>query len=151
MRLAEAGPWWDHAERPGLTRTRQEQDELDGLEATLADADDRALLQRTARGQLTAEHEPLTRLSVARRACRLLEQQTSRAGAASLARPERGRRCRSQCAYEQTRRARPREHVLWRTSGDRNRRGPPEVQLSPRVTGMTSMRNIPLRVLSTVE
>ena len=76
MRLAEAGPWWDHAERPGLTRTRQEQDELDGLEATLADTDDRALLQRTARGQLTAEHEPLTRLSVARRACRLLEQQT---------------------------------------------------------------------------
>jgi len=76
MRLAEAGPWWDHAERPGLTRTRQEQDELDGLEATLADADDRAALQRTAREQLTAEHEPVTRLTVARRACRLLEQQT---------------------------------------------------------------------------
>jgi len=76
MRLAEAGPWWDHAERPGLTRTRQEQDELDGLEATLADADDRAALQRTARQQLTAEHEPVTRLTVARRACRLLEQQT---------------------------------------------------------------------------
>ncbi len=76
MRLAEAGPWWDHAERPGLTRTKQEQDELDGLEATLADADDRAALQRTAREQLTAEHEPVTRLTVARRACRLLEQQT---------------------------------------------------------------------------
>jgi len=76
MRLAEAGPWWDHAERPGLTRTQQEQDELDGLEATLADADDRAALQRTARQQLTAEHEPVTRLTVARRACRLLEQQT---------------------------------------------------------------------------
>ncbi len=75
MRLAEAGPWWDHAERPGLTRTRQEQDELDGLEATLADADDRAALQRTARQQLTAEYQPLTRLTVARRACRLLEQQ----------------------------------------------------------------------------
>jgi len=76
MRLAEAGPWWDHAERPGLTRTRQEQDELDGLEATLADADDRAALQRTAREQLTAEHQPVTRLTVARRAARLLEQQT---------------------------------------------------------------------------
>jgi len=75
MRLAEAGPWWDHAQQPGLTRTRQEQDELDGLEATLADADDRAALQRTARQQLTAEYQPLTRLTVARRACRLLEQQ----------------------------------------------------------------------------
>jgi len=77
MRLAEAGPWWDHAERPGLTRTQQEQDELDGLEATLADADDRATLQRTARDQLTAEHEPVTRLTVARRAARLLEVQTA--------------------------------------------------------------------------
>ncbi len=76
MRLAEAEPWWDHAERPGLTRTRQEQDEVDGLEATLADADDRALLQRTARQQLTAEDEPVTRLTVARRAARLLERRT---------------------------------------------------------------------------
>jgi len=76
MRLAEAGPWWDHAERPGLTRTRQEQDELDGLEATLADADDRATLQLQARQQLAAAGEPVTRLAVARRACRLLEQQT---------------------------------------------------------------------------
>jgi len=79
MRLAEAGPWWDHAQRPGLTRTMQEQDELDGLEATLADTDDRAALQRTAREQLTAEGEPVTRLTVARRACRLLEQQTRNA------------------------------------------------------------------------
>jgi len=53
MRLAEAGPWWDHAQQPTLTRTRQEQAELDGLEATLADADDRAHLQATARAQLT--------------------------------------------------------------------------------------------------
>jgi len=79
MRLAEAGPWWDRAERPGLTRTRQEQDELDGLEATLADADDRATLQLQARQQLAAEGEPVTRLTVARRACRLLEQQTCNA------------------------------------------------------------------------
>jgi len=81
MRLAEAGPWWDNAERPGLTRTRQEQDELDGLEATLADADDRATLQLQARQQLAADSEPVTRLTVARRACRLLEQQTSRSSA----------------------------------------------------------------------
>ncbi len=75
MRLGEAGPWWDRAERLGLTRTRQEQDELDGLEATLADADDRATLQLQARQQLTADSEPVTRLTVARRAARLLEQQ----------------------------------------------------------------------------
>jgi len=73
MRLAEAGPWWDHAQRPGLTRTRQEQAELDGLEATLADADDRAHLQHQARQQLAAEGEPVTRLTVARRAARLIE------------------------------------------------------------------------------
>jgi len=73
MRLAEAGPWWDHAQQPGLTRTRQEQAELDGLEATLADADDRAQLQHQARQQLTTAGEPVTRLSVARRAARLLE------------------------------------------------------------------------------
>jgi len=73
MRLAEAGPWWDHAQQPGLTRTRQEQAELDGLEATLADADDRAHLQHQARQQLAAAGEPVTRLTVARRAARLLE------------------------------------------------------------------------------
>ena len=89
MRLAEAGPWWDHAERPRLTRTRQEHDETDGLEATLADADDRALLQHRAREQLTAEHEPVTRLTVARRACRLLEPQTRRT-AGDPARPDGG-------------------------------------------------------------
>jgi len=73
MRLAEAGPWWDHAQQPTLTRTRQEQAELDGLEATLADADDRAHLQHQARQQLAAAGEPVTRLTVARRAARLLE------------------------------------------------------------------------------
>jgi len=74
MRLAEAGPWWDHAQQPGLTRTPHEQAELDGLEATLADADDRAHLQHQARQQLTTEGEPVTRLTVARRAARLLER-----------------------------------------------------------------------------
>ncbi len=90
MRLAEAGPWWDHAQQPGLTRTRQEQAELDGLEATLADADDRAHLQATARTQLTTEGEPVTRLTVARRAARLLKQQTSAAGSLVQPRPSRG-------------------------------------------------------------
>jgi hypothetical protein len=78
MRLAEAGPWWDHAATPTLTRTTQEQAELDGLERLLADCDDRALLQRQARTELAAAGEPVTRLSVARRAARLLEYQTSR-------------------------------------------------------------------------
>ncbi len=73
MRLAEAGPWWDHAQQPGLARTPHEQAELDGLEASLADADDRAQPQATARAQLTADGEPVTRLTVARRAARLLE------------------------------------------------------------------------------
>jgi len=77
MRLAEAGPWWDQATRAVLGRTAQEQNELDGLEATLAESDDRALLQGQARRQLTADGEPVTRLTVARRACRLLEQHTN--------------------------------------------------------------------------
>jgi hypothetical protein len=76
MRLAEAGPWWDHTDKQNLTRTSQEQAELDGLEHLLADCDDRALLQAEARQQLTAEGEPVTRLTVARRATRLLENQT---------------------------------------------------------------------------
>jgi hypothetical protein len=76
MRLAEAGPWWDHADKQVLQRTPQEQAELDGLEHLLADSDDRAQLQAEARRQLAAEGEPVTRLTVARRAARLLETQT---------------------------------------------------------------------------
>ncbi len=82
MRLAEAGPWWDHAQQPRLARTPHEQAELDGLEATLADADDRAQLQHHARQQLTTEGEPVTRLTVARRAARLLEKQVRSVGPA---------------------------------------------------------------------
>lgn len=78
MRLAEAGPWWDHAEKQILRRTAQEEAELDGLERLLADCDDRALLQREARSQLDAEGSPPNRLTVARRAARLLERETSR-------------------------------------------------------------------------
>jgi hypothetical protein len=75
MRLAEAGPWWDHAHKQTLHRTPQEQAELDGLEHLLADCDDRAL-QAEARRQLADDGQPITRLSVARRATRLLERQT---------------------------------------------------------------------------
>jgi hypothetical protein len=79
MRLAEAGPWWNHAAKQILQRTPQEQAELDGLEHLLADCDDRALLQREARSQLSAEGVPLNRLTVARRAARLLEHKTEQA------------------------------------------------------------------------
>ncbi len=60
MRLAEAGPWWDHTLRPALHRTAQEEAELTDHETFLADRDDRARLQAHARTQLTAEHQPST-------------------------------------------------------------------------------------------
>jgi len=74
MRLAEAGPWWDPPARTPLRRTRQEQAELDELEAFLADRDDRAWLQAQARAQLAAAGEPVDRLGVARRARRLAQR-----------------------------------------------------------------------------
>jgi len=74
MRLAEAGPWWDPPVRTPLQRTRQEQDELDELEAFLGDRDDRAWLQAQARTQLAAAGEPVDRLGVARRARRLADR-----------------------------------------------------------------------------
>jgi len=77
MRLAEAGPWWDHAHRQILQRTPQEDAELYGLERLLAESDDRAQLQRQAREELGAEGGGLNRLNVARRAARLLEAQTA--------------------------------------------------------------------------
>ncbi len=77
MRLAEAGPWWDHAHRQILHRTPQEDAELYGLERLLAESDDRAQLQRQAREELGAEGGGLNRLNVARRAARLLEAQTA--------------------------------------------------------------------------
>jgi len=74
MRVAEAGPWWDPPARTPLQRTRQEQVELDELEAFLADRDDRAWLQAQARAQLSAAGEPVDRLGVARRARRLADR-----------------------------------------------------------------------------
>ena len=74
MRLAEAGPWWNPPPRPALRRTRQEDDELERLEAALADRDDRAWLQSRARADLVTSGQTVDRLSVARRATRLAEQ-----------------------------------------------------------------------------
>jgi hypothetical protein len=87
MRPAEAGPWWDSAAKQILQRTPPEQAELNGLEHLLADCDDRALLQREARSQLSAERVPLNRLTVARRAARLLERQTQEADRPQPRRP----------------------------------------------------------------
>lgn len=79
MRLAETGPWWDHTLRPALHRTPQEDAELTDHETFLADRDDRARLQALARTQLTAEHQPIDRLTVARRARRLAHPTTGTA------------------------------------------------------------------------
>ncbi len=80
VRVAEAGPWWD---RPVTDRTL-EADELADLEARLAELDGQRLaLQRRARGQLTAEGLPVTRATVTRRACDILDRQTTTAGVAS--------------------------------------------------------------------
>jgi hypothetical protein len=80
VRVAEAGPWWD---RP-LTDTAEDAAELTDLETRLAELDGRRLtLQRQAREQLTAEGLPVTRTTVARRACDILDRQTATAGVAS--------------------------------------------------------------------
>jgi hypothetical protein len=78
MRLAEAGPWWDSAERMNTVRAPNapvDPTELSELEAQL-DAQDgrRVLLQRTAREQLTAEGQVLTRVTVLRRAAQILNE-----------------------------------------------------------------------------
>jgi hypothetical protein len=75
-RLPCQGPWWEAAERrESPVRSASSIEELDGLEARLAEVDGhRVRVQRLAREQLTAEGAVLTRLGVARRACALLDQ-----------------------------------------------------------------------------
>jgi hypothetical protein len=70
-------PEWDAAEaasgRPA-DETGDQVDELARLEAVLAEADgDRVRVQRLAREQLAVAGEPVTRVAVARLACRLLD------------------------------------------------------------------------------
>jgi hypothetical protein len=71
MRLAEAGPWWDQADEPDpadgqeLAEWNAQLDELDGRRPTL---------QAQARAELEAEHLPLTRSSVTRRAIEILDR-----------------------------------------------------------------------------
>jgi hypothetical protein len=80
VRVAEAGPWWD---RPD-TDTSADDVELADLEARLAELDgQRLLLQRQAREQLTADGLPVTRATVIRRACDILDRQTTTGSVAS--------------------------------------------------------------------
>jgi hypothetical protein len=76
MRLTAPGPWWDLANRPGLAAlTDAERAELHQLDEQLEQLPDGGVGARyTARNQLTAEEQPRTRLSVARRAGQLLQQ-----------------------------------------------------------------------------
>jgi ParB-like chromosome segregation protein Spo0J len=70
-RLAEAGPWWD---QPALAE--EAVDEVSNLEQRLDDiAGRRPALQAQARAELTAEELPLTKATVVRRACEILDRQ----------------------------------------------------------------------------
>lgn len=70
MRVAEAGPWWDSAPAPAAPSP-----ELESYERRL-DATDghRPALQARARAELTAQGLPVTRATVAERACQILDR-----------------------------------------------------------------------------
>lgn len=73
VRVAEAGPWWD---RP-ITDAPDDNDLAD-LEDRLAELDGQRLaLQRQARNELTTEGLPVTRATVTRRACHILDRHTA--------------------------------------------------------------------------
>ncbi len=76
MRLAYPGPWWDIAETGQRLGDRTAHAiEQQRLESRLAEADGgRVWAQQQARAQLSARGEPVTRLSVARLACELLDR-----------------------------------------------------------------------------
>lgn len=77
MRLPCPGPWWELADRAqaGTSTDPADAAERQRLEARLAEVGGhRVALQRRARAELDAEGRPLSRLTVARRACELLDQ-----------------------------------------------------------------------------
>lgn len=77
MRLAEAGPWWDEASKPEHASGLSSED-VDALEARLQALDGgRMALQQQARAELTAENMPLTRTTVLRRACEILDRRAA--------------------------------------------------------------------------
>ncbi len=72
-RVAEAGPWWDSTVLDADLRL--DAAELAELEWRLSETDGlRPLLQTRARTELAAEGLPVTRTTVAQRACALLDQ-----------------------------------------------------------------------------
>jgi hypothetical protein len=74
-RLEHPGPWWDADAAPSLTGQADDPAELAEMEARLAEADGRRVwVQRQARRDLASAKQPVTRLSVAQRACELLDQ-----------------------------------------------------------------------------
>jgi hypothetical protein len=74
-RLEHPGPWWDTASHRSSIDEGDAAAELAQLEARLAEADGRRVwVQRQARRDLARDNEPVTRLSVARRACELLDR-----------------------------------------------------------------------------
>jgi hypothetical protein len=74
MRPTAPGSWWDLASRPApAALTEAEDAELQQLNEQLEQLPDGGVGARhTARAQLTAERQPRTRLSIARRAVQLL-------------------------------------------------------------------------------
>lgn len=79
MRVAEAGPWWDAAAPIALADPAQA-GRLASMEADLAESDGRRLvLQESARRELAAEGQPLTRTTVTRRAWDLLQKSDTEA------------------------------------------------------------------------
>lgn len=74
-RLAEAGPWWDGPAADPVTSSSDDGD-LAALEERLAElGGQRPALQARARAELTAEHLPVTRATVTRRAVVILDRQ----------------------------------------------------------------------------
>ena len=72
-RLAEAGPWWD---QPAPASTEAPDLDVDTLELRLQDLGGRRLVvQAQAREELSAAGLPLTRSTVTRRACQILDRQ----------------------------------------------------------------------------
>jgi hypothetical protein len=76
MRLTAPGPWWDLPNRPAqAVLTEAEHTELQQLNEQLEQLPDGGVGARhTARAQLAADHQPVTRLTIARRAAQLLQQ-----------------------------------------------------------------------------
>jgi len=79
MRLAEAGPWWDQvAAVPGAEVGAADGEHLAVDEQRLDDLPGgRHVVQAAARAELAREGMPLTRATVVRRACEILDREAA--------------------------------------------------------------------------